>query len=291
MERSTEQTRPAAALVCPQIPQTAEPVRASTLALHTQSVEQVISWMRSQLDEPMTLQAMAEVADISPYHFSRVFSRVTGISPSKYLAALRLQYAKRLLLTSQLSATAVCFEVGYSSLGTFTTQFTQTVGLSPARFRRFSEHPALSGLEALRTFRDHGLPHMLPRTGVIGQVVADVDFSGVVFIGLFNDPIPQGAPVGWTMLHEPGLFHLPTVPNGLYWLFAAAFPWSDDPLLYLLPRREAFYVGSGDGPIQVQGLRIAGSTRLVLRKLRPTDPPILSALPILLNRSLGPLPS
>lgn len=268
----------------PHVPQAAH---VSTVELHLQVIERVIRWMRHELSEPLTLQNMADVANLSAFHFSRVFSRVTGIPPCRFLAALRLEYAKQLLLTSQLSATDVCFEVGYNSLGTFTTQFTQMVGISPARFRRFSAHPSLSGLSMLQTFRNHGLPRMLRSAGIVGSITSPKPLEGVIFIGLYPNPIPQGVPVGWTMLTEPGHYHIPPVPNGYYWLLAAAFHWSDDPCAFLLPQQEHMYVAASNSLIQIEGMHLVESTQLILRQPQLIDPPILSALPILLNQCVS----
>jgi len=268
----------------PHVPQAA---RVSTVELHLQMIERVIEWMHHELSEPLTLKNMADVANLSPFHFSRVFSHVTGICPSRFLAALRLQHAKQLLLNSHLSVTDVCFEVGYNSLGTFTTQFTQTVGISPGRFRRFSAHYSLSGFRILQIFRSHGLPQMLRSAGIVGSITSLKPLDGVIFIGLYPYPIPQGIPASWTMLHEPGLYHIPSVPNGYYWLFAVAFHWSDNPYAFLLPQQEQMYVAASDSPIQIQGMHVTGATQLALRQLQPIDPPILSALPILLNQCVS----
>ena len=81
----------------------------------------------------LSLRDMADIAYLSPHHFARTFRRVTGISPGEFQCALRLQRAKRLLLTTDLSASGVCFEVGYGSLGIFTSRFTHLVGVSPGR--------------------------------------------------------------------------------------------------------------------------------------------------------------
>jgi AraC family transcriptional regulator len=99
-----------------------------TGASHLEAVERVIVAMRERVDNTLPLYAMAEIAHLSPYHFARTFRQVTGIPPGEFLGNLRLQRAKELLLTTDLSASEVCFEVGYASLGTFTTRFTQLVG-------------------------------------------------------------------------------------------------------------------------------------------------------------------
>ena len=95
--------------------------------------------------EATSLEEMAGIAHLSPYHFARTFKRVTGVSPGEFGSAVRLQRAKELLLTTDLSASEVCFEVGYGSFGTFSTRFTQLVGVSPGRMRRLPEelHAAL----------------------------------------------------------------------------------------------------------------------------------------------------
>src|SRR6476646_7061234 len=85
----------------------------STPEEHYRAVERVILALNGQLSEPWSLQAMAEVAQFSPCYFNRIFRRVTSIPPGKFLAALRMASAKDLLLSTDLSVTDACFEVGY----------------------------------------------------------------------------------------------------------------------------------------------------------------------------------
>src|SRR5216683_4350607 len=110
--------------------------RQMTLAAHTQAVERAIQIMHTHLHELLTLEDLASVAYLSPFHFNRVFRRLIGIPPGEFLSALRFQTARRLLLTTSLSVTDICFEVGYTSTGSFTSRFTQLVGLSPRLLRR-----------------------------------------------------------------------------------------------------------------------------------------------------------
>src|SRR5260370_24577918 len=86
--------------------------------------------------EPLSLTDIAKSAILSRFHFSRVFREVTGLSPGRYLSAVRIYEAKRLLVSTSLSVTDISFEVGYNILGSFTNRFTASVGISPARFRR-----------------------------------------------------------------------------------------------------------------------------------------------------------
>src|SRR2546429_4582661 len=106
--------------------------------------------MHERLDDPPSLQDMAGMACLSPHHFTHVFHRITGICPREFLAALRLESAKRLLLTTTRSVTEVCFDVGYSSLGSFTKRFTRLVGISPSHLRELAEQFTLPPLDLLR---------------------------------------------------------------------------------------------------------------------------------------------
>src|SRR5947209_13544286 len=88
------------------------------------AVERVIDLMDQRAtDRPPSLREMADAAVFSPFHFHRLFNRLTGVPPGRFLSAVRLATARRLLVESGLRVTDVCFEVGYESLGTFTTQF------------------------------------------------------------------------------------------------------------------------------------------------------------------------
>lgn len=115
----------------------AGPVRQITIHSHYEAVDRVIKVMREGLSEPLTLQDMADAAMFSPYYLNRVFRRVTGLPPRRFLAAMRLASAKRLLLTTPLTSTDICFRIGYNSYGTFITRFTERVGLAPQRLRQY----------------------------------------------------------------------------------------------------------------------------------------------------------
>src|SRR6266568_4529467 len=114
----------------------AESTRESTLAAYGQAVENSIQVMHNHLAEQITLDELADSACLSPFHFSRVFRQMIGLPPGEFLAALRLQTARELLLSTDRSVLDVCFDVGYTSTGTFTTRFSQLVGVSPGNLRR-----------------------------------------------------------------------------------------------------------------------------------------------------------
>jgi AraC-like DNA-binding protein len=85
--------------------------------------------------EPLDLDAMAREAGYSRFHFARACHTAYGESPHAYLTRRRIERAKSLLRTANLSVTEVCFLVGFSSLGSFSTRFRELVGRSPSEYR------------------------------------------------------------------------------------------------------------------------------------------------------------
>ena len=86
--------------------------------------------------QPLDVEALARGAHISAGHLSRQFRIAYGESPYSYLMTRRIERAMALLLRDDLSVTEICFEVGCSSLGTFSTRFTELVGMPPSAYRR-----------------------------------------------------------------------------------------------------------------------------------------------------------
>src|SRR5215217_5550142 len=85
---------------------------------------------------PLNVEALARGAHMSAGHFSREFKLAYGESPYGYLMTRRIERAMALLRRGDLSVTEVCFAVGCSSLGTFSTRFTELVGMPPSTYRR-----------------------------------------------------------------------------------------------------------------------------------------------------------
>lgn len=253
-------------------------VRPSTIAAHHEAVERVIRMMRDRLDEQLTLQEMSRTAYISPCHFNRIFRQITGIPPNQFFYALRLETAKRLLLTTNTSVTDVCFDVGYNSLGTFIRRFTGLVGLSPNRFRSLARH-ASESLSVPTASQFDTTSAAATAATVSGRVTAPEWFAGTIFVGLFTTPIPQGAPIFGTVMQQPGPYHVPAVADGVYYIFAAGLERSKDLRNYFL--YETALRGGGQPILVHQGI-VEGSADLSLRPPRAFDPPILTTLPLLL---------
>jgi AraC-like DNA-binding protein len=90
----------------------------------------------SRYDEPLDLRTLAREAHVSPRHFSRSFRRVFGETPHQYLLSRRLERARHLLRTTEMPVAEICLEVGFTSVGSFTTTFTRQIGVSPTTFRK-----------------------------------------------------------------------------------------------------------------------------------------------------------
>ncbi|MBR8640158.1 helix-turn-helix transcriptional regulator [Streptomyces tuirus] len=86
--------------------------------------------------QPLDVEALARGVHMSAGHLSREFKLAYGESPYSYLMTRRIERAMALLRRGDLSVTEVCFEVGCSSLGTFSTRFTELVGMPPSAYRR-----------------------------------------------------------------------------------------------------------------------------------------------------------
>jgi AraC-like DNA-binding protein len=102
-----------------------------------------LAWLRRVRDridreyaQPLDVEALARGVHMSAGHLSRQFKLAYGESPYGYLMTRRIERAMALLRRGDLSVTEVCFEVGSSSLGTFSTRFTELVGVPPSAYRR-----------------------------------------------------------------------------------------------------------------------------------------------------------
>ncbi|MFI2437516.1 helix-turn-helix transcriptional regulator [Streptomyces sp. NPDC018693] len=225
--------------------------------------------IRERFYEPLSLDDLARSVMVSKFYFLRVFRRITGVTPGRFLSAVRLHEAKRLLADTCLNVADISAQVCYSSTGTFSRRFTASVGISPTQYRRIaqgecSEHPKV----------------LVPVTpaGPLGSVSGTAHVMGTplspLCIGAFDSPVVQGQPVAWSILDGAGPFSLNNVPPGIWYLHAVALGahtagdfTSGRPLL----------VGTV-GPVQITG----GTHVRLDMAVQPEDwtrPPVLLALP------------
>jgi AraC-like DNA-binding protein len=92
--------------------------------------------MDREYEQPLDVEALARDAHMSAGHFSRAFRQAYGESPYSYLMTRRIERAMALLRRGDLSVTEVCFTVGCSSLGTFSSRFSELVGMPPSAYRQ-----------------------------------------------------------------------------------------------------------------------------------------------------------
>ena len=93
--------------------------------------------------EPLCIPRLARMAEVSEAHFIRTFRATFSETPHRYLQRRRIERAMFLLRSTELSVTAICFDVGFNSLGTFSRTFQEVVGESPNVFRRRGGMPAV----------------------------------------------------------------------------------------------------------------------------------------------------
>ena len=125
--------------------------------------------LRERYSEPLLLRELAGAAGLSEFHFLRAYRAAFGETPHQHFTRLRLDHAKR-ALAHGTPVTEVCFEVGYSSLGSFSSLFTRVTGQSPRAWQR-----------DVRTLVS--VPTDLPRLYIPG-----------CFLAFFVDPAPFPRP-------------------------------------------------------------------------------------------------
>jgi AraC family transcriptional regulator len=253
-----------------------------TRQAHRDAIRRIVEQMRRHYSADLTLDDMAEAACFSPYYTNRLFRSLTGLQPRRFLGAIRFDAAKRLLLHSELSVTEICYEVGYSSLGSFTTRFHQGVGVAPRQFRREAATIAAQPLPI-----SPSPVARRPGEAVVlrGACRAEAGYEGLVFLGVFPSPLPEGLPLACTVGRTPGSFELACTGAGRSFLLAVALPRSARLGEGLLAAAAGVRVASV--PVDVRSCRRGGVIELGLglRPLEPTDPPVVTALPLLLERA------
>lgn len=100
-----------------------------------ENLERARDMMDVRYAEPLDLDELARAAHFSRYHFLRAFRRAFHATPHEYLTRKRIERAKELLASDELTVTEICFEVGFESLGSFSTLFHKIVGWSPSIYR------------------------------------------------------------------------------------------------------------------------------------------------------------
>ena len=254
-------------------------------------IEAVVGYMYERYSEPISLADMAGVARLSQFHFSRTFLTATGVTPGRFLSAVRLDQAKTLLLSTTDTVTDISYRVGYNSVGTFTTRFTRSVGIPPVQYRRTSGQ--INGIPGLDRAASTTCPQMTidsfgsrggrwlgsPSAGAVdGRLSVPYGQQPIrVYVGIFDNAIAQGQLVAGAVLEGSTGFKLPSVPEGEWYALAVGAVGTPVSQWTRGPVTSAWMVAR-EGPVKVIGGQEL-ELHLTMRKARPTDPPILLALP------------
>jgi AraC family transcriptional regulator len=250
-------------------------------------IDELLVYIHQHIYEPLPLNRLASLASYSPFHFARIFKERIGLPPLYYISSLRLQKAKDLLMHTNLSVRDIALEIGQQSLGTFTTRFTDRVGVTPSQFRDSAPlaedyFRSLRQLDSWLTSVTYANQH-----GIIqGTVQAETPFDGFALVGLFGKPIPEGLPLYGTLVPTPGTFCFSGVKPGIYYMMATSVSWGMQAMDFLLPHttlRAKIEEPIVVGPLPSKPHNI----QVILRAPRLDDPPILISIPLLMKTYLN----
>ncbi len=222
---------------------TTAPHRDDTADAYQKSVERVIRHMKEHFASALDLEAIAEIAAISKFHFVRVFDELTGTTPHHFLACLRMQRAKELLLRTDL-----------------TTKRLDAMRFAGVVFRFLASKRKESGPQ------------------LEGIIEGPARPRGFTFVGTFTRGVPQGVPDSGTVLLTRGKFRVKRPAMSEFHLMAVLVPFTAK-LTDMVTTLPVGLVAS----LRLQNYHPETSEKpcLRLRPLRPTDPPIVLALPSL----------
>ncbi|BCB88495.1 helix-turn-helix domain-containing protein [Phytohabitans suffuscus] len=235
---------------------------------HTTAVVRAIERMRRELANPLSLSDLATAGLFSPFHFHRIFRLATTMTPARFLAALRMAQARRLLLHSELTVAAIGSRVGYTSNGTFTTQFTRLVGAPPLRFR-----------ELARGLAGQVIDHLLSASGVVTPAQVSHPYGlTVVELRRADD---AGTPRSWCVAARSRAVWLDRTPAvGEYDARVLLIDARATPTDALVDDVPGTYL-TGTVKLRLTPTGHLGSpAEITLRRPLPTDPPVLSIAPL-----------
>jgi AraC-like DNA-binding protein len=235
---------------------------------HTAAVVRAIERMKGELASPLSLSDLATTGLFSPFHFHRMFRLATSMTPARFLAALRMAQARRLLLHSGLTVAAIGSRVGYTSIGTFTTQFTRLVGESPLRFR-----------ELVRGLGDRPIGETLAAAGFAAPVSTSHPY-GLTVVELRRED-DAGVPKSWCVAARSRAMWLDRTPAvGDYEARVLLIDARATPTDALVDDLAGSYL-TGGATLRLSPCgQLGGPAEIALRPPRLTDPPVLSSAPL-----------
>ena len=247
-----------------------------------QAVRLLAETIRSEPSCTVQIDRFCYDRSIEYRSFLRVFKRLTGTTPVRFLQSHRIDQAKRLLARPDISIANICYDLGYESVGTFARTFNELVGVSPSSFRRLVSQVKnwemgwfLNELQGvvLRT----GLTREIP-----GFLSATQATAALTFVGLFGSAIPTNELLAGTVIVGQGRFNLSVgVHDKPLFVLAASFEADATPFDTLFPDADRILVASTI--LSPQITKTLAPITLQLRPMSCFDPAIVYALPGLLT--------
>jgi len=127
----------------------------SASAVRQQNLQNIVLFIKNNLWSPLELEGLAQKANLSKFHFCRIFKRHVGMNPMKFVATLRIERAKELLQKEHITVSSVASEVGFKDLSNFIRQFKKVTGMTPSAFRDASR--IVSSPETMTTMQQVGM--------------------------------------------------------------------------------------------------------------------------------------
>lgn len=234
-------------------------VRPSTLVDRQVGVKRAIELMWEDLEARLSLAQLARAARMSEFHFSRVFHEATGLPPLRFQSALRLARARDMVVTTEDAVIEICLKVGYSSIGSFTRRFTELVGVSPMRLRQ--------------QICENRLPEDGTKAGAVVHVRLTSEgreLKGPRLVAAFESPLPFGVPAAYALSNGAACLSLGGLGVGCFHLLAFASNGRSS-------------LRTSPVSVTIDDLGSSLDVELALRRVEPTDPPILSFIPFMVH--------
>ena len=228
----------------------------------------VLDLVHDRHAQRLDVAVLAEHAGYSPFHFSRLFTAATRVTPGQYLAAVRVDTAKRLLMTRDEPVIDIAVAVGYESLSSFSRRFRAAVGVPPGALRTLTRTVEDAPPRPFAILGDEEAEVI-----VAPHLPGDVSDAAMLWLGWYARPVPIGLPAAGVYAPFEDVVRLRLHP-GAPWLLGFAVEPGDSPHHHIAPARPvaAFHPAPVTTPQRID-LSFARSGEAGL--------PLLSALPSL----------
>lgn len=240
----------------------------------------IANYMREHTDRELAVAELAEKFGYSKFHFSREFKKLIGITPNEYWAALKMERSL-LELNRSSSILSAQLKTGYQSIGTFSSSFLKMTGLTPGQYQNEMQklglyHVVKSHEDSKQSIFTHYSFNKKDTSALQEKVLSITcnipeSFKGIIFVGLFEKPLPISAPIIGKTLIKTTHCTIDRIPNGEYYPLSCAIRSSLNPLDY-------FFLNHALRDLHRTPVRfpLKNDTEIsfTLRKPLPTDPAI-----------------